>query len=252
MDQPLGMHRDGSGPPVRLVDRLDPVIGKATNGMTTLLGELIGQALRGGVQKVDDEIEDFVAHKVDAAITDQSPRLEQLARQTAELEARQTAAEISERRIGDLEARTHRTTEQLTGRIEETQRISTDTAARTAQELATRIADAERRANDTASTLVEREIHDVVHRAKRSAARITQEVEALQQRLVALHEGIAAIQTECAGLAARHQEVLASMAELAREAGQRSDRLEARIADLEKPRGWRALWGRIAGRRRDP
>ncbi len=72
-----------------LVERLDPALAEATTGMGALLSELIRRTLRGGVQRIDEELQSQVEEKVDATVAERMPQVESAAGQAAEAKARQ-------------------------------------------------------------------------------------------------------------------------------------------------------------------
>src|SRR4029453_1523915 len=68
-----------------LVERLDPALGEATSGMGALLTQLVPRPLRGGGQRIDDELQSQVEEKVDATVAERIPLIESAAGQAAEV-----------------------------------------------------------------------------------------------------------------------------------------------------------------------
>ena len=127
--------------PLTLVEKLDPAIGQATSGIGALLSELIRRTLRTGVQRVDDELQGYVVDKVSGTLSEHVPIIEQNAKTTAEVTAKEAASDLVEAGISSLERKTTQADKDLEKRIE-----------RTAQELKTQVTSAQQELRSHVST----------------------------------------------------------------------------------------------------
>src|SRR5690349_12159416 len=113
-EQPtVPVDRDSSKSSRTLVERMDPAIGEATSVMGAMLTELLRRTLRGGVRQVGDELQAFVAEKVDETIFDRRPVLEQIAHETADKSAREAATEVATEEVRAAEVRLREGDEKL-------------------------------------------------------------------------------------------------------------------------------------------
>lgn len=169
--------RNGVTPP--LVDRLDPVLGEAASGIGAMLTELVRRTLRGGIQRVDDELAGLVGEKVDGAVASRLPHIEEAAVKTAE----RTAHEVAAREVADLDSRTRQTTQRLQDELAATgSRLANELAAAgtrletTARDM---VGDLERRSTEATRTLVSSEVSGL---EQRTGERLTTEIHTLEQR----------------------------------------------------------------------
>jgi hypothetical protein len=300
---------ENSKRPEPLVERLDPAIGEATSMMGTVLTELLRRSLRGGVLKLGEELHAFAAEKVEAALADKAPALEQKVAELAEHTARSAATEVAVGEVKQLEQRTTRSDQALATQIEETARsaqVSTAEAARdlagrideaekqtkdiildTARGLAHQIAEAEKRVSETARSELNQQIEHLLQRSRKGVAVVEARIKTVEDTAADLGKRLqeeqdgrkaeqSAIRTEAqegaaSALKRLEQETTdrQSAADLLRQDLVRSleesqarlreeiagllranQALGARVAELEKPRGLRALWARLFGRRK--
>jgi hypothetical protein len=161
---------------------------------------------------------------------------------------------------------------ELTSRIEEAAKSVTTLAEEKARALARDIEEAERRANEAAKAEATRQVEDVLNKARITAAGIKERLQGLETMADTLHKGLQGEtgdrKTEHGALRAlvdgrlsellrqleEHKETRRTSEEQLRreltEARQRNEALAARVLQLESPRGVRALWGRLFGRRK--
>src|SRR4051812_45118440 len=92
-----------------LVERMDPAIGEATTVMGAMMTELLRRTLRGGVLQIGEQLEGYVAEKVDTTIAERTPAIEQAAAEVAEHTARSAATEVAKEEVQVLEVRTRET-----------------------------------------------------------------------------------------------------------------------------------------------
>lgn len=294
--------QDSKSPSAPLVERVDTSIGEASTMIGAMLTEFMRRTLRNGVIKIDEEMHDYVAEKVDATIADRAPLMEKAAAEVAETTARAAAVELVVEEVKGLEHRTDEkarllaeqlqeaerraaqstteTAQQLHGRIEETEKRVQSHTEETAQKLSGQIEVAERQATEKAQELTQ-QVQDLWTRSRKGVAHfkgrlkileaaalqldgaIKQEkaernaeqadsltvVGTLKQRL--LHheqEAKAQLDQARAEFARLLGEAQARFEEQLRQLGGHNEELSARLAELERPRGIRALFGRVFGR----
>jgi hypothetical protein len=264
-----------------LVDRLDPAIGETTSVVGAMLTELLRRTLRGGVMQIDGELHAFTAEKVEATIAERLPFVEQAAARAAEETAQLVATQTAQQGVRALEQKTQETRQELAARIDTVDRKAEQTTAATAQELARQITEAEQQARAAALARAQELAAQIEETEKRvraaTQAEVTQQIEQLVQRsrkgTAALESRLKAMETAGTDLAQqlatlqqqRHAEQAALREEIQslrraqekREAGlreqlevmrQANESLTARVAELEKPRGFRRLTARWFGK----
>ena len=69
-----------------LVEQMDLAIGEATTVMGAMMTELLRRSLRGGVMKIGEELDGFVADKVEATLTEKQPVIELMAAEAVVLD----------------------------------------------------------------------------------------------------------------------------------------------------------------------
>jgi hypothetical protein len=199
---------------LRLLEHLDPAIGEATSVAGAMLTELLRRTLRGSVVRIGDEMHGYVSDKVDTALAERTPGLERLAEEVAEHAARTAATEVATEEVRALEQRSLASGLELAGRIAET--------GRAAEQL-----------------------------TRESEAALTAQINASEQRgQAALHEQVQTLMDRSRERSDRLKARLAEQGRLIADLGNRLEGLTARVAELEKPRGLRALWLRLFGRRK--
>lgn len=316
-------------PSPALLDRLDPVLGEASSGIGMMLTELIRRTLRGGIQRVDEELQSVVDEKVDGAVSVRLPSIEAAAAQTAQ----QTATLVAAREVAALDQRTSEVTARLATELAEShqqletharelassverrgeeriveevgrlERRAEERLTETAGRLASEVAQLETRANDfvtreiasveqrtttAAQNLVTREIDSVEQRSETRAREILEEevaalkersrlasqtltknVNALTEMQNALRELLdreKADRAEClarldSDLRTRTDDTQVRVLQELNRAAERwkqlwseseaaRQELEARVAELERPRGIRAFAARLFSRKK--
>jgi hypothetical protein len=252
-----------------------------------MMTELLRRTLRGSVRQIDDELQGQVAQKVDATIANRLPAIEQSAAAVAEKAAREAATEVAVGEVHALEQRTReaerdmvsriettaRTAAQqtvetaraltgqielvekqaelaitskaheLTNRIDETAKTVTTLTEEKALELAGHIEQAERRANEAAQAEVTRQVETLLQSARKATAAMKDRLQAVETTAGTLNQQLL---SEASDRKAAHTTLRAELTE----AQQRNEALTARVLELEKPRGLRALWAWLFGRRK--
>ena len=187
-----------------LAERLDDALGEASSGIGVLLSELVRRTLRGGVQKIDEEMHDFVEEKLEDAVAARMPQFEDAATEAATQRAHDVATEA-------------------------VSTVDRD-AKQSAAHLAERIADAEKRS--TATT--ERLLQDVRDKSKGVVTKIQANLQQLHGNTQKLHAQLKdESQSRISQLDQLRQETLAQVAQLQKRIGA----LETELAELKKPRG---------------
>jgi hypothetical protein len=190
-EQPtIPVDRDSSKSSRTLVERMDPAIGEATSVMGAMLTELLRRTLRGGVRQVGDELQAFVAEKVDETIFDRRPVLEQIAHETADKSARVAATEVATEEVRAVEVRVHEGDERLAAQIEETARAAEQLATEKARELTGRIEETEKKAEER-TTSTARELHGRIEQVETKAEErtvstardLTQQIQKTEQQV---------------------------------------------------------------------
>jgi len=251
---------------------MDPSIGEASSVMGAMLTELLRRSLRGGVMRLGEELHGYASERVEAAIVEQTPALERAATVVAETAARATAATVAQEQVQSVEEKaregdrqlavqleeaardlggrivgveqkavevTTTTARTLTTRIEEAEKQAQDTTLETARGLASQIQETEQRVTDFAKTEISQQVQELLARARRKAAALEGRFQELEARTVALRNQVLEEQAALGGRLDQEgkgwrDEVAALL--------RTNEALAARVAELEKPRGLRALW----------
>lgn len=252
---------------VPLVDRLDPAIGEATSGVGALLTELVRRTLRSGVQKIDEEMHDFVEEKIDASVAERLPIIEDRAIKVAEETAQTTAFKECE----TLETKTRSETQRLATEIEAAEQRAQETVAK-------QIAELEERAKGTAAAyreqikLLQQRAADLEAALKKQHSELRQALQEekslrekaektieqlIHQRMMTLdaklseeshnrHESVDAIREEMrlsqSGLNNHLYQLTEQFEQQFSTLRTQNEELHNRLAELEKPRGIKALW----------
>jgi hypothetical protein len=268
-----------------LVERLDPSIGELSTVTGAMVTELLRRTLRGSVRQIDEELQGQVAQRVDATIAQRLPAIEQSAADAAEKTAREAATEVAVEEMHALEQRARESERDIVARIETSARAAehqTVESARTlsgkielvekqaelgiagkAHELANRIEEAERRATAAFQAELTRQVEDLTQRSRKTAAGIKERLQTLDATTAALHKQLLDEAGNRAALRAdldrrvketgEHMQKLEQARQTAAEQLRlRYEVLAARVTELEKPRGLRALWAWLFSRRRKP
>jgi hypothetical protein len=221
-----------------LVERLDPALGEATSGMGALLTELIRRTLRGGVQRIDDELQSQVEEKVDATVAERIPLIESAAGQAAETTARQVVGQecqAIEQEVKDAASR-------LDGQLAQTRLELASTKDKLA-ETKTQLAAAQRRLTETQQELGQ-QIVSSSHRVEKTARDlIRQQVESLTERSKLT---LQSLNSRIERQGGRSDALEVRLAQLEHQL----TRMAGRIIELERPRGLRKLWLLLTGKRR--
>jgi hypothetical protein len=244
-----------------LVERLDPAIGEATSVAGAVLSELLRRTLRGGVMRIGDDMHDFVSQKVDTVVAEKAPAIEQMAAEVAEHTARTAATEIATAEVRALEERTRDGDRELAAQIEATARAADDKTTQSAAALAAQIQQTEQTVQQQttqtavalAAKIQEADEHARAARAEaqRFAERAREGTAHFKSKLTELRSTLLDLQTQLRQDMVRQlEESQARPHEELRNLAKSNEALAARVAELEKPRGLRALFAWLFRRRK--
>jgi hypothetical protein len=241
-----------------LAERLDPAIGEATSVMGAVVTELMRRSLRGGVMRIGDELTGYVNEQVDQVITDRTPVLEELASTVADKTARLAATEVATEEVHALEARTTESNRQLSAEIEATRQTAEQSTADTARCLTDHIEATGKHTLQAAEAKLAEEAQGLVRKIEEAEQRVettvraefSSQVQELMQRARErgdrLKSRFSSMENALADLGNKHDAVHSRLTELLRA----NEVLTARVVELEKPRGLRALFAWLFGRRK--
>jgi hypothetical protein len=264
----------GQLPALPLAERLDSAIGEATTGMGALLTELIRRTLKGGVQKVDEELQVYVVEKVGQTIAERVPAIEESARNIAETRARETASELVSEGLGGLERKLVEATGAVGNNLVALERKSEAVT----RELAEKITVVE----EVTQRKVDEKIEDLVAKSRQTAASLKEHLQSIhsnleentaklrgenQEHVRKQTEINEQLQLKAAEILNRlvHEEsqrrtsedqVKGELNRVVQEAHRQilelrsaNQRLQDRLAEIEKPKGISAFVGKLFGRK---
>jgi chromosome segregation ATPase len=252
-----------------LAERLDPSIGEVTTAVGAMLTELLRRSLRGGVTRIGEELDGYVSERVDATLAERTPAIEQAAAEVAEHTARTAATEIAVEEVRALEGRTRQagrelatkieetaktaliaaadTARDLTGKIEQMQRQAEEVTAAKARELEGKIEETEKRVTETTQAKMDQELQTLVQSSRKGTealkARMKVQEEALQSLESKLLQQLKQTEMERRKVDDHFRTELVKLVAV-------NHALTTRIVELEKPRGLRAFFARLFGRKK--
>ncbi len=177
----------------------------------------------------------------------------------ADHRAQQTTREVAHELSGRLEEKAQRLAgeieekgQQLTARIEEGDQQAIQVTRETARELSEQIEEAEKRVSQATQAEMQQRVGELLEKSRRGT-------KILKARMEALAADTAELGKQLAGEREVRAEVAASLDRLALELKRRledllqeNEKLSARVAELERPRGLRRLWTWLFGHRKNP
>lgn len=227
-----------------LVDRLDDSLGEASSGIGVLLSELVRRTLRGGVQKIDDEMQSFVEEKVDDTIASRMPEFEDAATRTASERAKQIAEEAVDSLGRETRETAGKLAEQISGIDARASQMVAETKAE-ASRLEERINGAEQSTEQKLERITTNS-RSVLGKIEGNLKKLRDDVKMLATELEGDRERRS---QEHAAFASQLQQMTTQMAELAGKAeglAGRVGELEAELVELKKPKG---LFARLFGKK---
>jgi hypothetical protein len=226
-----------------LSELLDPAIGEATSVVGAVLTELLRRTLRGGVVRIGNEMHGFISDKVDTVIADRTPGLEQFAAEVAEHAARTAATEVATEEVHALEQRTQASDLELAGKITETAHAAEQRTRESAAALAVQIQESEQRGQ----AALEEQVQTLIDRSREGSHRLKAKFAEQDSLIAGLGKQMESVSKD---LVRMLQESHSELSEVLHMLKQEQQSLAARVAELEKPWGLRALWLRLFGRRK--
>jgi hypothetical protein len=240
---PMVAELDNRKDALQLLERLDPAIGDATSMVGAMLTELLRRTLRGGVMRIGDEMHGYVSDKVDTAIADRTPGLEQLAAQVAEHAARTAATEVATEEVHALEQRTQASDLELASKITEAASAAEQRNRDSAAVLTAQIRETEQRGQ----AALHEQMQTLINRSRERSDRLKAKFTEHDNVIASLGQQLDSVGKD---LVRKLQESHSGLSEVLHMLKQEQQALAARVAELEKPRGLRALWLRLFGRRK--
>ncbi len=236
-----------------LAERLDPAIGEASAGIGVMMTELVRRTLRGGVTKIEEDIDDLVDEKLSESIDREMPRFEIAATKRAEVRATEIAqSQVTEasNRLGQWIERVQHHAEDHEERLVGQQQRLEEWDHR-CHEIDERIGKTDESVHQTrqeARSLIDQQIDELKNKSRRTVAALKvklTEQQRMTEQLVSENQRSTATLT-------RQSEAIESMRQLVETLQADRQSLVERIEQLEAPRGIKALWGKIASRKPKP
>ena len=218
-----------------LPEQLDDAIGEASTGIGVMLSESVRRSLKVGVANIDQTLQGFAEAQVHSAVERQMPQVAETASSVAE----STSARLIQEQVTP-------TVDQLTGQVREFEgKLETETE-RLGQQFIETAAEADRRLTETSEHL-----GSLKENARTKWKKLVAELESLTSANSDLRQLVSVLQNQLSESATSHQQMLqqiqsesASHVKLLQEQNQQ---LDTRLAELEKPKGLKGMWQKIAG-----
>lgn len=251
-----------------LPEQLDDAIGEASTGIGVMLSELVRRSLKGGVANIDSTLQGFAEAQVHSAVEQQMPALTEAASTVAE----STSARVIQEQVtptvnqltgqvqafeGKLETETERLAQQVTETAADTARRLEESTAETARRLRESSVETERRLSETAAEADRRlnetseHLGSLKENAKTKWKKLVAELETLALANRQLNQQVSGLQQQLSESATSQQRLVQQFqAETAAQASllqEQNQQLDARLAVLEKPKGLKGMWQKIAG-----
>lgn len=204
----LSLHGQSS----HAMEHMDSAIGEATSVMGAMVTEVIRRSLRGGVLQITQELNTFVAGEVDSAVKEWKPALEQLASEVAQGKATLAAGEAARKQTAHLTEQIEQTTSELTDQIDQ----------------------AEQRAYDQAINEMNDQVALMRARSRKAASHVKQRILALETATQDMREMLRILDERTSALGHEVTELWDAC-----------DQLGESVLELQKPRGIRALLGKL-------
>lgn len=251
-----------------LPEQLDDAIGEASTGIGVMLSELVRRSLKGGVANIDSTLQGFAEAQVHSAVEQQMPALTEAASTVAE----STSARVIQEQVtptvnqltgqvqafeGKLETETERLGQQVTETAADTARRLEESSAETARRLQESSVETERRLSETAAEADRRlnetseHLGSLKENAKTKWKKLVAELETLALANRQLNQQVSGLKQQLSESATSQQRLVQQFqAETAAQASllqEQNQQLDARLAELEKPKGLKGMWQKIAG-----
>jgi hypothetical protein len=253
----------------QVAEKVDATIAHRLPAIEQSAHEVAEKAAREAATEVAVEEVQALEQRAKEAERDIVARIETTAR-SAERHTVETARELTGKiELVEKKAEFTITTKahELTNRIEETAKTVTLTAEEKARELARQIEEAERRANEAAQAEVARQVEELLQRSRKTTAEMKDRLQVLETTAGTLGKQLldeasdrkaeqiafrADVDGRLKALVQQQEHARRDLLRALEEARRQNEALERRVAELEKPRGLRALWAWLTGRRKKP
>jgi hypothetical protein len=177
----------------------------------------------------------------------------------ADHRAQQTTREVAHELSGRLEEKAQRLAgdieekgQQLTARFEEGDRQAIQVTRETARELSGQIEEAEKRVGQATQAEIHQRVGELMEKARRGTKILKARMEALAGDLAQLGQQLAGEGAARAEVATRLDRLALDLKRRFEDLRRENEKLSARVAELERPRGLRRLWTWLFGRRKRP
>jgi hypothetical protein len=216
------------------------------------------RSLRGGVLKIGEQLEGYVGERVDLSIAERRPALEQAAAAVAEQTAFTTAAKVAAEEVYALEQRTTEADRTLASQIEQADRALSGRIEENAQGLTTRIEEGDRHTIQVTQAEIGQRVQELMDKAKEGATILKARIKRVAGATAELEKQHAVTRAEITQRLDRLErgvdELGTRLKEEIRDLRRANDKLTARVAELERPRGLSRLWAWLfrRGKRQEP
>lgn len=219
----------------QLADRLDATIGETSSGIGAMLSELVRRSLRSGVSEIGDSLHDFAEEKVGIAVERQMPEIAEAANAVAESASQRVVSEA----IGDIESK-----------IEVAEGNAVDRSKHHVEEIVGTVReslDQTRNMTIERSDASERKIEELRDKARGTWRKLMKEFEEVNQTNEKLRKELGAVKQQFQQqLEQQSSESGKRYAELVKQ----NELLAQRLVTLEQPRGIKALFAKIGGKKK--
>lgn len=245
-----------------LPEQLDDAIGEASTGIGVMLSELVRRSLKGGVANIDQTLKGFAEDQVHSAVEQQMPQVAE----TASTVAESTSARLIHEQVtpavdqltgevrafeGKLEIETERLGQQFNETTADTARRMAESTALTERRLSESAAEADRRLTETSE-----HIGSLKENARTKWKKLVTELDSFASANRDLKQQVDGLQGQLSDAASRQQQIAQQIqSESAVQIGmlqEQNQRLDARLAELEKPKGLKGMWQKIKGGKQKP
>jgi hypothetical protein len=186
-----------------------------------------------------------VAHELGGRLEEKAQRLAGEIEE-AERRARAAADEKAQRLAGEIEEKG----QQLTARIDEGDRQAIQATRETARELSEQIEEAEKRVSQATQAEMQQRVEGLLEKSRRGTRILKTRIEVLTADLAELRQQLAGEREARATVATCLDRLSLDLNRRLEGLRQDNEKLSARVAELERPRGLRRLWAWLFGRRK--
>ncbi|MCA9051849.1 MAG: hypothetical protein KDA89_24090 [Planctomycetaceae bacterium] len=259
-----------------LPQRLDSAIAETSSGIGMMIADVVKRSLIGGVTDIETTLQSYVSEQVEQAVDAQMPAFADAAHRVAETtstrlvtsavtesegrtrehvqsaigEATQRTTEQLRTAVGELEGNVRKTTDALEHNQQETRQRVDDTAENISQ-LQQKSQHSWKRVKSRLETLHEElnslqsAVSETGERLSARTQEINQQHSATDHRLAGLDQAMDRLKTAQQQEADTVSDRFAELLRTCQNLQQQNETLAARVAELEKPRGLKAMWEKV-------